>query len=87
MEEIYTDKEILGDGLTAQKTSTSVYNTFANECAHESLRNVMMKVLEEEHTLQDDVFQMMHKRGLNLTPEAEDKKVEEAKQKYACSFK
>ncbi|MDO5402631.1 MAG: spore coat protein [Eubacteriales bacterium] len=87
MEEIYTDKEILGDALTAEKTSTSVYNTFANECVHENVRNVMLKVLEEEHEIQDDVFKIMHKKGFYPTPEAEEKKVEEAKQKFACCVK
>lgn len=87
MKEIYTDKEVLGDALTAEKTSTSVYNTFSNECVHEDVRNVMLKILAEEHTLQDEVFKIMHKKGLYPTPEADEKKIEEAKQKYACSFK
>ena len=29
--QVYTDKEILGDALTAEKTATNNYNTFANE--------------------------------------------------------
>lgn len=31
MGEIYTDKEILGDALTTEKTSTCNYNTYSNE--------------------------------------------------------
>ncbi len=87
MEQIYTDKEVLGDALTAEKTSTNVYNTFSNECVHENVRNTFLKILEQEHEIQDDVFKIMHAKGLYPTPEAEDKKVEQAKQKYACGFK
>ena len=35
MEAIYSEKEILGDALTAEKTSTCNYNTYSNECVHE----------------------------------------------------
>ena len=87
MEQIYTDKEVLGDALTAEKTSTNVYNTFSNECVHENVRNTFLKILEQEHEIQDDVFKIMHAKGQYPTPEAEDKKVEQAKQKYACGYK
>ena len=86
MEQIYTDKEVLGDALTAEKTSTNVYNTFSNECVHENVRNTFLKILEQEHEIQDDVFKIMHAKGLYPTPEAEDKNVEQAKQRYACGF-
>ena len=87
MEQIYTDKEVLGDALTAEKKSTNVYNTFSNECIPEDVRNTFLKILEQEHEIQDDVFKIMHAKGLYPTPEAEDKKVEQAKQKYACGYK
>ena len=37
-EQIYTDKEILADALTAEKAATNNYNAFANECVHDSVR-------------------------------------------------
>ena len=87
MEQIYTEKEILGDALTAEKTSTSNYNTYSNECVHENLRDVMLTILKQEHDIQDDVFKMMHARGLYPTPAADEKKIQETKTKYACSMK
>ena len=36
MADIYTEKEILGDALAAQKAATGEFNTFANECVHEA---------------------------------------------------
>lgn len=83
MDNIYTDKEILCDALTAEKTATNNYNTFANECVHDNVRNAILHCLEEEHVIQEDVFNTMHARGYYPTPSAEDKKVDEAKQKFA----
>ena len=70
MEQLYTDKEVLQDALTAEKTATNNLNC-----------------LSEEHKIQEEVFNAMHTRGLYPTPEAEDKKVDEAKQKFSCTYK
>ena len=45
-EQIYTDKEVLADALTAEKTATNNYNTFANECVHDSVRDAILHVLK-----------------------------------------
>ena len=49
--QLFTDKEILGDGLAAQKSTTEHFNTFAGECVHENVRNVMLEILEQEHSI------------------------------------
>lgn len=83
----YTDKEILADGLSAQKATTSLFNLNVNECVHDNVRSTMMKILAEEHLIQVDVFNMMHSRGFYETPAADDKKVSAAIQKFAQSAK
>ena len=85
--QIYTDKEVLTDGLSTQKATTDKFNTSANECANVQLRDTMLKILEQEHSIQFEVFNMMHKRGLYQTPPADEKKVKDAKQKFAQSYK
>ena len=85
--QVYTDKEILNDGLCAQKATTGKMNLAANECVHENLRKDILNVLNQEHSIQYEVFNMMSQRGLYPTPAAEDKKVMEAKQKFAQSYK
>ena len=35
MDGLYSDKEILSDGLDTAKAATSNYNHFSNECSHE----------------------------------------------------
>ena len=85
--EQYTDKDILGDGLKAQKASTASYNMFSDECAHEEVRNCMLNILKQEHDIQDDIFHMMSAKGYYPTPAAEEKKINEAKQKFAQCLK
>ncbi len=82
MSQDYTEKELLGDALAAQKSATNHFNEFSNECVHEEVRQTMLNILEEERTLQQDVFCCMHDKGYYPTPAAEEKKVNEAKQKY-----
>ena len=84
---IYTEKEIYGDALTAQKTATSEMNMAANECKHESVRKTIMNILNEEHAIQKSVFDDMQAAGYYPTPAADEKKVQDTKQKYSQSFK
>lgn len=79
---IYTEKEILSDALSAQKATTALFNTSANECVHEDVRQTMMHILIEEHEIGQDVFEMMHAQGYYPTPAADEKKVQETKQQY-----
>jgi len=82
MPAIYTEKEILGDALSTQKATTELFNKTANECVHEDLRQTMLNILNDEHDIQQDVFNMMHAEGLYPTPAAEDKKVQQLKAQY-----
>ena len=83
----FKEKEILGDALAAQKSATTLFNTYSNECVHEGLRSTMLDILADEHTLQQDVFCSMHERGFYPTPDAQQSKIDEAKQRFSASFK
>ena len=87
MQQPYSEKEVLADALTAEKTATDHYNTFANECVHENVRNAILDCLDKEHAIQQDVFNIMHGGGYYPTPAAEMQKVDEAKQKYSQCMK
>lgn len=87
MQSVYTEKEILGDALSTQKATTELFNKSANECVHEDVREVMLDILEEEHEIQQDVFNMMHAQGLYPTPAADEKKVQQLKQQYSSCVK
>ena len=83
----FKEKEILSDALASQKAATNHFNTYSNECVHEDLRNTMLDILAEEHTMQQDVFCSMHERGYYPTPDAQQNKIEEAKQRFSAAFK
>ena len=87
MQSIYTEKEVLGDALAAQKSATSQMNISANECVHEDVRQTMLHILSQEHDIQQDVFNMMHAKGFYPTPMAEQKKVDETKQQFSQCVK
>ena len=87
MQPLYSDKEVLADALTAQKTSTNNFNTFSNECVHEEVRSELLHILDQEHSIQNEVFEIMHTKGYYPTPEAQKQKVDEAKQKFQASVK
>lgn len=76
------DQEMMHDSLSAQKEMTSLYNIYANECATPGIRDEMMRILNEEHAIQADIFCEMQKRGWYPTPAAPEQKVQTAKQKF-----
>ena len=82
MAAIYTEKEILADALSTQKATTDLFNKSANECVHGDLRETLLDILEDEHDIQQDVFDLMHSQGMYPTPSADDKKVQQLKQQY-----
>ena len=87
MSDIYTEKEILGDALSAQKATTALFNTAATECVHKDVHHVMMDILNEEHEIQQNVFDTMHTKGIYPTPSADDQKLQETKQQYSQCVK
>ncbi|MFR6562299.1 MAG: spore coat protein [Eubacterium ventriosum] len=81
MNEVYTEKEILGDALNSEKNATTLYNLGANECVHDNLRETMLDLLAKEHDIQVDVFNQMHTMGYYPTPLLRSKKSAGSKNK------
>ena len=76
------DMEIMTDLLTSQKTITEHYNNYANECASKELKNSFLNILQEEHQIQADVFQVMNQRGWYKTQPADQNQLSTTKQKF-----
>ena len=83
----FSEKEILSDALSSTKAATNHYNSFSNECVHENVRHAMLHCLEQEHDIQQDLFEIMHAKGYYPTPAADEKKVQDAKQKFSQCVK
>ena len=77
-----TEKDILQDCLSSQKHATATFNTCAGECANTQLRDAMLNILTDEHKIQSDIFNHMHANGWYPTEQAEQNKIQAAKQKY-----
>lgn len=78
------EKEILQDCLISQKHLTDSYNTYAGECVNEQLRTAMLNILDDEHKIQADIFCDMQSNGWYQVEQAEQQKIQQAKQKYAA---
>jgi spore coat protein CotF len=76
------DKEILQDGLISQKHLAESYNTYAGECTNEQLRSAFLNILDDEHRIQADIFCDLQSNGWYKVEPAEQKKIQQARQKY-----
>jgi spore coat protein CotF len=76
-----SEKEILQDSLLVQKHITDSYNTFAGECVNPQLRTTMLNILNDEHCIQADIFTNMQNHGWYTVEQAEQQKIQQAKQK------
>ena len=85
----FADKEMLNDVLSSQKFMTDGYNLTANESDEPTVRNTVMSILDEEHSIQHEVFTEMKNRGWYQTEQAPQNKIDETKQKfstYSCCY-
>ena len=80
--ELLSDREILADALSGEKLAADRYNTCSCEAATPQVRQNFLTLLSEEHTMQNDIFQEMHKRGWYPTPAAEAVQVKQTREKY-----
>ena len=80
--ELLTEKEILTDCLSSQKFTSANFNMFAGECMNEQLRTTMLNILDEEHKMQADIFSCMQSNGWYQVEQADQQKVQQAKQKF-----
>ena len=76
------EKNILQDSLISQKLITDSYNTFAGECVNQQLRTTMLNILDDEHTIQAEIFNCLQSHGWYKTEPAQQQKIVEAKQKF-----
>jgi len=76
-----TDKERLSDILATEKYLANIYNTSASEASNVSLFEFKLKMLEDIHKTQREVFDLMHQKGwYNLEGATENKKEQDIMQ-------
>lgn len=77
------EKEIMTDLLCSQKFVTSLYNTFCNEAATPAVRSCLSSILQDEHRVQEEIFNEMSAKGYYKPEMAEETKLSAEKQKFA----
>ena len=82
MNNCLTDKEMMTDLLTHQKTMTNLYNNYSNECTNKALQSDMLTILREEHNMQADIFTELKKRGWYMPTDAQQTEIKQARAKY-----
>ncbi len=76
-------KTMLQDFLATQKMITGNYNYMAGECMHDNLRSEVLSILQDEHTIQNDIFLEMKERGWYQVKEAPKAQVDTTKKTYS----
>ena len=79
----FSDQNMIGDILSTQKFITGGYNANANEASDPKVKSTLMSILQDEHTIQHDVFVEMKNRGWYQTEQAPLDKIQQTKQNFS----
>lgn len=77
------EKELLTDLLCSQKFVTGVYNTYCNEASTPAMRSCLSSILQDEHRIQEEIFNEMSSKGYYKVEMAEETKLSAEKQKFS----
>ncbi|MHB8075182.1 MAG: spore coat protein [Desulfosporosinus fructosivorans] len=77
-----SEQDILTDLLTSEKHTTSTVNTFISESTCANLRQNLKTILNEEHSIHENLYNIMNQKGWYPTSDAEAQEVQKAKDKY-----
>lgn len=77
------DQERLTDFLLSEKKMSSNYNTFASECVSVPLRDEFLKLFNQSHKSQTDLFQTAMKKGWYSPEQAPTDKINQAYTKFS----
>lgn len=79
------DQERITDLILTEKKMTGNYDTFASECVNTKLRDDFLRILNEEHMIQTDLFQKAQAKGWYQVEPAPASKVQQAATKFQNS--
>ncbi|GAB6153532.1 spore coat protein [Desulfosporosinus burensis] len=82
MQSILTEQEIVTDLLTSEKHHTSTINTFITESTCSNLRQNLKDILNEEHSIHENIYNLMNQKGWYPTSDAQAQEVQKVKDKF-----
>ena len=77
------EKQRITDLLSSEKYMTGAYNTFCCEASTGAVKSCLNSLLQDEHRIQEEIFNAMSTRGMYPTEKAEETKINAAKQQFA----
>ena len=77
------EQQTLNDLLSSQKFLTGMYNSYCCESATTAVKNCLSSILQDEHRIQEEIFNEMNTRGWYPVEKAEEAKINSAKQKFS----
>ena len=82
MQNTMSEQEILTDLLTTEKHVTSTVNTFITESTCANLRQNLSSILTEEHSIHENLYNIMNQKGWYPTSDAEAQEVQKVKGRF-----
>lgn len=76
------DQERITDLILTEKKMSSNYDTFASECVNVQLRDEYLKMFNQGHQTQTDLFKTAQQKGWYTVEQAPESKVSTAYQKF-----
>lgn len=77
------DQERVTDFMASEKKMTANYDSFASECVNTGLRDDFLKIFNQGHMTQSQLFQMAQSKGWYSPEQAPANKVSQAYTKYS----
>jgi len=78
-----TDQEKLTDFLCSEKKLSANYDSFASECVNTNLRDDFLKIFNQSHQTQTDLFKLAQSKGWYQVEQAPTNKISQAHTKYS----
>lgn len=78
-----TDQERITDFLCSEKKMAANYDTFASECVSIPLRDEFLRLFNQSHHSQTELFQLAQERGWYCPEQAQTDKIGQAYTKYS----
>lgn len=81
----FNEEQRMTDLLSGQKFLTGAYNSYYCEAATGAVKSCLSSILQDEHRIQEEIFNEMNNRGWYPVEKAEEAKLTSAKQKFSAS--
>ena len=72
-----TDQERITDFLCSEKKMAANYDTFASECVNIPLRDEFLRLFNQSHHSQTELFQLAQERGWYSPEQAQTDKIDQ----------